>query len=382
MGATGVLLASGGAGSAAPVVQVCVFLRVHNIGDIGLSVLTRVRLSDGGVERVGTLGYRIDAIGNAQDGLSYGLASRGLAGQFADGAHVIRVDLAGAVSDLGPVRAGSVLVGATAGAIVGDHLVVRAGGNLHAIDVNPRSATYLRLVRTTALRPADLASTVDDFDLRPSDGMLYGVTYGRVVRIDPRSGDVSIVSSPKLPDSRAYGAALIGPDGALYAAGDRSDGRSRLYRIGLNVGAAVESIAAWVAVDSSDATGCVSTPHPPPQVSPPPAVARPSITTRQPTSPTSPATPAGSPIRTPVSAKRLVSSAPPFPDEPPVVVPPVMTPPAVAPAVARAKFRSHPTPQAARDADNRTQEKRRWGIAVIVLVMGSGAAASAHGRRR
>ncbi|WP_436494445.1 DUF6923 family protein [Actinokineospora sp. HUAS TT18] len=269
-GAAGMLLGAGPGAAAQPT---CVFLRVHNIGDTGLSVLTRVRLSDGTIDRVGALGYRVDAIGHVPgSAVAYGLASRGLTGPFHDGAHVLAFDGSGSTRDLGPVR-GDVpwdgLVDAKAGAVVGDTLVVRDARSLYSIDIDPRRPTYLSVVRTVELRPAELARTVDDFGVR--DGMLYGVStyaayFGQVVRIDPVSGAVTQVPGPRLPGGRAYGAALIGPDGALYAAGNRTAQRSRLYRVELRADAEVREVAAWPAVDSADATGCMT---PGPQPSPP-----------------------------------------------------------------------------------------------------------------
>ncbi|CRK62088.1 LIPOPROTEIN VSAA (FRAGMENT) [Alloactinosynnema sp. L-07] len=266
----------GGPGEASPRPGGCQFLRVHNVGDTGLSVLTRVRLSDGMIDRVGALGYRIDAIGHVPgSSVSYGLASRGLVGGFRDGAHVVAFDANGAVRDLGPVR-GAVpwdrLLDAKAGAIVGGTLVVRDSRRLHSIDIDPRNPTFLHVVRTVELRPAELARTVDDFGVR--DGMLYGVTthvsfHGRVVKIDPTTGSVSWVPGPRLPGGRAYGAALIGPDGALYAAGNRTWGRSRLFRVELREDARVQPVAVWPAVDSADATGCVTGSTPPPGTTPP-----------------------------------------------------------------------------------------------------------------
>ncbi|HVK24478.1 MAG TPA: hypothetical protein VM677_24230 [Actinokineospora sp.] len=265
VGAGALLLAEPGAAASSE--PDCVFLRVHNLGDTGLSVLTRVRLSDGVIDRVGALGYRIDAIGHVPGaGVSYGLATRGLTGLFPDGAHVVAFDAAGTVRDLGAVR-GELpwdgLADAKAGAVVGGALVVRDYRYLYSIDIDPRRPSYLSVVRTVELRPAELARTVDDYGVR--DGMLYGVTthatvHGQVVKIDPATGEVSQVPTPRLPGGRAYGAALIGPDGALYAAGNQTWGRSRLYRVELREDAQVRAVAVWPAVDSADATGCLSAP--------------------------------------------------------------------------------------------------------------------------
>ncbi|SDI45195.1 hypothetical protein SAMN05192558_104404 [Actinokineospora alba] len=485
VGAAGAM-ATTGPGAAAPAQAGCVFLRVHSVGGLGLSVLTKVRLSDGALDRVGVLGYRVDALGHAPGSpLSYGLASRSLTGPFADGAHVITVDARGAVRDLGPVRGPDLpkdrLTGATAGTIHQGDLLVRDGHYLYAIELDPNSPRYLGLTRTTELRPYELARTVDDFDTR--DGMLYGVSahvayYGKVVRIDPVTGRVTYALGHKLPAGRPYGAALIGPDGALYAAANRIAGRSRFYRVDLYTPhASVRPIAVWPAVDAADATGCVANAPAPPPVGgptatntrppapgagptqtntrpPAPGVGPPQTNTRPPapgvgppqtnTRPPAPGVgPPGTNTRPPapgaapsqtntrphepgvavpegnvlppmseISGSVGITLFPPAPGAngptatntrppaPPVVLPPlppapsptappttpipppppqaVASPPPAPPATKRPKFRaSEPPPPVAMDTrGDKTEKKRRWGVAVLVLVLGAGAAAS------
>lgn len=454
VGAAGVVV-TGGSGAAAHPPPGCVFWRVHSLGDLGLSVLTKVHLTDGAMDRVGVLGYRIDALGHAPGSpLSYGLASRGLTGPFADGAHVITIDAKGAVRDLGPVRGPGLpadrLVGATAGAVHRGDLVVRDGPVLYAIDLDPRSPSYLGLARTTELRPYELARTVDDFDAR--DGMLYGVSshatyYGKVVQIDPLTGRVSYAHGPKLPAGRPYGAALIGPDGALYAAADRITGRSRFYRVDAH---GVRPIAVWPGVDSADATGCVTTA---PAVPPPPVGGSTATNTRPPApdqapthsntippapghgppqSNTIPPAPGQGPPQSntrpqsPGAGPPMSNVLPPMPEisgsveitlfppppgtmgptatnvRPPTppVVPPIPPPPpsptappttpipppppqaaapqrAAPPAPKRPKFRQAEAavPPAMDNRADSTEKKRRWGVAVLVMVLGAGAAA-------
>jgi hypothetical protein len=61
----------------------------------------------------------------------------------------------------------------------------------------------------------------------------------------------------------------------------------------------------------------------------------------------------------------------------PVVTPPPATPPTPTTARVRPEKKAVPV---ARDTGQRTEEKRRWGLTALILVLGGGAAA-AHGRR-
>ncbi|MBC6448170.1 DUF6923 family protein [Actinokineospora xionganensis] len=442
VGAAGVMAVTG-PGTAAPAPAGCVFLRVHSIGDLGLSVLTRVRLADGALDRVGVLGYRVDALGHAPGSpLSYGLASRNLTGPFPDGAHVVTIDAKGTVRDLGAVRGPGLpkdrLTGATAGTIHEGDLLVRDGHYLFAIELDPNSPRYLGIARTTELRPYELARTVDDFDTR--GGMLYGVSahvayYGKAVKIDPVTGKVTYAIDPKLPPGRPYGAALIGPDGALYAAANRIAGRSHFYRVDLHdPHAAVRPIAIWPAVDAADATGCVAS-------APTPPVGGPTATNTRPPAPgvgltqtnTRPPAPGAAPPQSntrphePGVAVPESNSLPPMPEisgsveitlfppapgaagptatntgppVPPVAPPPIppapsptappatpipppppqvaVQPPPAPPATKRPRLRAseEPPPVAMDIRGAETEKKRRWGVAVLVLVLGAGAAAS------
>ncbi|PPK68877.1 hypothetical protein V5P93_001249 [Actinokineospora auranticolor] len=369
----------------------CVFYRVHST-DYGLSVLSSVDLADNTITRVGTLGYRVNALGySARRNTLWGLASRNADGVFADGAHVVAIGGDGSVADLGPVRrlnpgqVPDLLRGATAGAVVGDRLVVRDGVALFQIDIDPDSSTYLSLVGVRTLSPAPLANAVDDFDVR--DGEAYGVsnadpTVGQVVRIDLDSGQVSRVDAPGLPGGTSYGMVVLGTDGALYAASNRQLEQSVLYRVGLAPGAPVTTLTAWPAVSSSDATSCLpgmapaTTPPPTPPPSPQPPA--PAPTTRA---------PAISTTRPPISPTPIpiVPPPPPTPDAQLATTAAPQAPPPIPPAPSARRFRAVATttpPHATRRARTATQEKRRWGVTVLVLVLGGAAAAGASRARR
>ncbi|MDQ3404607.1 MAG: hypothetical protein M3548_14655 [Actinomycetota bacterium] len=481
----------------------CVALRVHN-PDGGLSTLTSVRLPDGATTRLRTLSHRVNAIGySRRTNLAYGLASHGKAGAFQDGAHVVTLTSSGVLADLGPPRdlPEGKLMRATAGTVDGGLLRVRDGRALYNIDIDPDSPSYLGVVSQVRLWPSEFARTVDDFDLRPSDGLLYGVNtlpfLGRVVRINPRTGAVSHVLGPRLPGGH-FGAVAVGPDNALYAATNSQAGRSRLFRVGFRETSTVTPVAVWPSVSSSDMTGCageitppstpgvpgvsppvqpsvtpssnpVSTPsfpstpmlpvikppvmnvpplpivkppkppkppwwpcppgswlpHPPrppwiwppwlcpkppkPPVPPKPSVPKPPVTTtspapkppvtttppppRPPVPPAPPPPPVPRPPTVPVPPRATTRPVPipapppaPVPNEVPTVVPPPPPPPPtqVVPVTERPRFDPPPRREqrAATSSRDATEKKRRWSLALLVMVIGAGAAMASRGRHR
>ncbi|GLZ42930.1 hypothetical protein [Actinokineospora sp. NBRC 105648] len=402
-------LLSGGEGQAAPIRAAdCVFYRVHST-DRGLSTLSRVQAADGTVVRIGGLGHRVNAVGySVRSNTIWGLSTRSTGGSFDNGAHVVSIAGNGAVVDYGqvhringlPFPAGR-LAEATAGTVVGDLLVVRDRRALFSIDVNPASNTFLGLVAVTPLWPSDAVRDVDDFDFRATDRRFYGVTTddrrsAAVLRIDPDTGRVSTVDGVRLPGAGAYGAVVVGPDNSLYATVNDSHDRSRLFRVGL-AGGQVDEVAAWAAVSSSDATGCLPSAAPP-VIPPSPSPTSPAPQLPEPPNEPPPvaAPPAPLPVPVPVPAPRTtVATTSPAAEvpvlPPPVVVPePVRTQPALSPTPipvvppARATNRQSPTTTVVATSDRthrKTEKKRRWGLTVLILVIGAGAAAASSRRR-
>ncbi|MBC6447336.1 DUF6923 family protein [Actinokineospora xionganensis] len=342
---------SSGPAAAAP--AVCVALQVQS-GKAGLSALVRVELPGGRATPVADLGFRVNAIGYAaaQD-VAYGLASHGRSGGLSAGGHVVTISRDGQVTDRGPLRSPGQAHGATAGAVSGTRWYLRSGSALSVVDVDPASRTYLTVVSTVSLRSPGLSQTVDDFDLGP-DGLLHGVAaQGRLVTINPVDGDVREVGTPSLGGGRSYGAAVTGPDGMLYVLGEQVRGQSVWFRISLRSPAAVESVVNPASPDHTDAAGCLRA-RPGPT---PPPVAVPPLPAQQPP----PARPAVNPTITPSP-----------------VAPPSGAPAVGQPAGSPPSRRPYKTATAVPRADTRlgrTEEKRRWGLAVLVLVLAGGAGA-------
>ncbi|MFC4912531.1 DUF6923 family protein [Actinomadura gamaensis] len=127
----------------------------------------------------------LDALGyDSRDGLLYGVASSAVDGT------------APTVQAIDP-RDGTVLATAplpqdtyTAGAVSADGLFyVRGRRTIRVVDVTDPKMR-MRVVRTFAVRRALL---LDDFAVRPKDGLIYGVDDARhvLVRIDPRTERVT-----------------------------------------------------------------------------------------------------------------------------------------------------------------------------------------------
>jgi hypothetical protein len=374
--------AANGQGSA------CIALQVHNIRPEGLSALSRIELPGGAVTQLGEIGYRVNAMGYSPDqNLVYGVAEANRNDQFPGGAHVVTIDRDAQVTDLGPVsRAGgqhvpwSVITGATAGAIHGNKWYLRKDSLLYTVDIGPASRSYLTVLRVTPLRLTSLAVGVDDFDFDPADGLLYGVSMswsgnGSVVTIDPGTGSVRTVPGSRLPANGPAGSAVIGADGALYVTSNRDDQRSVLYRIARDGSGSVTELASGPQLATSDAAGCltgttsppVSTApgNPPPGPLPPPN----SPPTGSQAAAPPPSAPTPTPTPTPTSAVAPAGQSSP---------PPLAT---VSPPATRvSKPRPSQALATAVKRDHHTALKRRWGLAVLVLIFG--ASAAAHGMRR
>ncbi|MET8761719.1 hypothetical protein [Lentzea sp. NPDC004782] len=315
---------------------------------------------------IARLDYAVNALGySAALGRLVGLTSKGHA-WWKNPSHVVLIDQKGAVSDLGPVDthwfpADDV----SAGTVVGTTFYVRDNARLHAIDIDPASASYLKIVRTVVLDWPALA--LDDFTADPAGG-LTGVSAaghgpGEVVSFDPVTGRVLSRREIKdLPGKTTYGAVVINSTGTVFAVNNGYQGRSRVYRI---TGTTAVELSAGPQQGMIDAAGCLPNPMPP-RIEPP--APRPEV----PPPPPAPK-PAPPPARTPA----------------PVVPPPPVTttapPPSVRPQpvpVRVARQKPQPVKKIAVQAESTPLTKsRKWAMATIVLVMLGAGAAAARARR-
>lgn len=357
----------------------CEVLQVRTRG--GTSVLHRVRLPDLTDTQVGVLPHRMNAIGySTAQGWAYGVAEG-----FADGGHVMALRPTDPPLDLGPVIAGRAdtprnpLEHPTAGAIRGNRWYVLEDEYLYTVDINTSSPTFRHVLSSISLEQRHGPFSVDDFDIGP-DGLLRGVaqTYAgipAVVRLDQRTGVVEPVSwlPTLLPDS--YGSAVTGGDGALYITANRSGG---LYRI--SRGGELDELAELPGMSSSDAAGCLRKPTPPEPPSPAPPSPPPTST---PSATPPPSTPAPPPPAPPTSSA-TAEPPPPAPRPTPTRTPAPPPPPPPAEEPSESPGTTVPTsPSEEPDAEetgHTTQEKRRWALAGLVLLIGGGAAVRRLGR--
>lgn len=319
------------------------------------STLVRLSLPSGSATKLDKVGNELNAIGYAPaQNLLYGVSTR---------SEVVTIDRRGVAVVRGKVHG----VGdATAGAISGSTLYLRDGLKLMSLDVDPASPTYLKIIRWKWL---SWLADVDDFDFGP-DALLYGVTgSGAVVSIDPVRGHVRIIAKPKALPHGTYGAVLMSSGRVLYAVNNRSDGKSRLYRIPLSAPQTAAEIAAYPPAAVTDAAGClpappvVEPPPPPtpPQPPPPPAAQRPVV-----------------PPAAPSPAPGTTTPAPPAESAPEAVPPPI-------PPAPTAKPKKSPPPSvrpAAAPVRPDTEKKRRWALTTILLILGTGAAVATTSRNR
>ncbi|MDI2032277.1 hypothetical protein QFW96_26905 [Saccharopolyspora sp. TS4A08] len=358
---------------AAEAAPACEALQIRTSG--ATSVLHRVRLPGFTDVRVGELPYRINALGYSRSpGWAYGIAEG-----FADGGHVVALRPSDPPLDLGPVVAGrgdtpwNPIGHPEAGAIRGDRWYVLDEDYLYTVDVDPDSPTFRHVLSSRALERRHGPFSVDDVDFGP-DGLLRGVaqTYTgipAVVRLDQSTGVVEPVRwLPELPPD-SYGSAVIGQDDALYVTGNRSGG---VYRIG--EGETVK-LAELPGMSSSDAAGCLRRPPPPPPPppppSPPPPTPAPPTSSEAPQLPSPPPVASSSPEPAEPRPTPTPSAAPPPPEDRPE------DPPSETPESAT------PTPSEETDSEesgHTTQEKRRWALAGLVLLIGGSAAVRRLGR--
>ncbi|QUH02620.1 hypothetical protein HUO13_19065 [Saccharopolyspora erythraea] len=341
----------------------CTMLRVHSETPVAMSTLSAVELPSGARNGVRLLGHRVNAIGySAVQGLVYGVAARDRDGAYPDGGHVVTIDPAGRTADLGPLRGPHRFVAPSAGAVSGKRWYIRDHAILYTVDIDPESPAYLRVVRAVPLHPL---SWVDDFDVDPATGLLHGVTSGLVgrplvVAIDPSDGSADVVAEVRIASAREFGSAVFGPGNALYVTANAVRGRSRLYRVERDGSARL--LESGPPMASSDAAGCLAADPPPPPPPPPEPAPPPPI-------PPPPPAPPPPPVPAPVPGVPPAADPPPAPPPPPPEPPPA-DPPTAPDRPLRPEREEEPEEQA-----HDTAEKRRWGLAALVLLLGAGAAA-------
>jgi hypothetical protein len=361
----------------------CVALEVQTAeGGGDVSTLTSVDLSTGRTRPVRTLDFMVNAIGytRGQD-VVYGIALHDLSGLFGAHDHLVHIERDGTTGDLGEVVGPHwTLTDPTAGVVIGSTLYVRAGDLLYEIDVDPSSTSFRHVVRSVRLAPAWLADTVDDFDLNPADGLLYGVSTvdgdagGTVVSIDPDTGTVREVRSPPgLPAHTSYGSVTL-DNTVLYATANDVAGRSRLYRVPLG-GGSVTELTSGPPARITDAAGCL-----PPRLGPTPTSAPPPGTNAPATPPPLSAPPAAGQALPPVHHPTAPTSATGTSTTPTSSTAQPAAPPTTSPPGAS-------KPHAIRSAAGRDQsdaqlvQQRRWALALLVIIIGGAAAARARPSR-
>lgn len=216
----------------------------------------------------------------------------------------------------------------------------------------------LRLVSAVVLEPHDFG----DIGVDPVDGRLYSVSdSGELVRVDRSTGRIEPVRGiPGLPADH-YGSLVVGPGREVYVAGHRR-GIYRVERDG-----SVTRLGEGPSTTASDMAGCLASPPEPPTPTPP-----------EPPEPTPTESPRP-PRPTPTPA-RTATSSPSAPPTPTTTATRTPSPPtASSPEDARAGLEPAPSasaePSSESDAEaegtgHSTEEKRRWAVATLVMIIG------------
>lgn len=346
--------------------------QVHTVGKHASSRLVAIDAGTGKMSRSTRLDHAVNAMGyDRTEGQFVAVATRRGGHPIGDGGHIVAITPEGETRDLGPVRAPSggrekvAVAGAYSGTVTGGRLLLHLDGDLVAVDVRPRSATFLHVVSRVRL---PRLPSFGDWDARPGDGALYAVsTQGRgpsrLMRIDPDSGAVSETPVPALPGEGFFGAVAFDDAGRYLYAVDNHQA-STLYRIGLD--GTATGLASGPGLPGSDAAWC----RHPAKPAPAPTSAKPTVKPRPRTSPTpppavAPPPPRPAPTRAPVTTPPATTAPPPSP-----------TPVAVVKATRKRAAVVEPPP------DDRRTTTVRWGVVLLVLGLGGVAAVKPIARVR
>ncbi len=161
---------------------------------------------------------------------------------------VVTIDRQGTIRERGAAPKG--LSGARAGTVSGRRWLVRAGGELVAVDTSS--------LAVVSRVPLSAYVDVDDWDVNPDDGKLYGLATGllqtSLVRIDPGTGEVTrVYSFGLLPLLDSYGAVAIDMRGTMHAL---HSGSGRMYHMPLNNPGRFTTTNPGLHSGTSDAAGC------------------------------------------------------------------------------------------------------------------------------
>ena len=144
------------------------------------------------------------------------------------------------------------------------YIYISDNPRFYVVDLRPNSTTYMKLVDPTNGyveqtsnfgTPLSTPITISDWGYNPKDGFLYGVrnTDGNVVRVDPTTGQVTILTTtPALP--AIYGAIGIDGSGTMYSIENNS---GIVYRYIISGNTATSEVFSQSATSTqNDATIC------------------------------------------------------------------------------------------------------------------------------
>ncbi|MPZ00792.1 MAG: hypothetical protein GEU97_23030 [Actinophytocola sp.] len=197
---------------------------------------------------VATIHAPVNALGyESSHGRFFAIASQ------ADGSHIVAIDPAGGVTDLGPAPDGT--GDAYAGAIANGRWYLHGRGDLVVVSVDPHAPDYLDVVTR---RPLSRELDVGDWDVEPETGLLFGVEAsgpdpGRLTTVNPATGKVSVVALAGVPGGRDFGAAVVDGLGTLHVLRNAS---GVMYHVPLDDPRNTTSMKLTDPARSVDAAGC------------------------------------------------------------------------------------------------------------------------------
>lgn len=186
--------------------------------------LYTINVGDGTITLVGTDTELQGSNGGNTNGINaigFNTADRFIYGWNSSTRQIVRVGQSGVAEFLGPTPAGLNGYGPNVGDVFNGRLYLLSGTQMRVVDLATNAVV--------ASLSSSALNQLTDWAFNSADGLLYAVRNndGAILRIDPVTAAVTVVSTVTVPTGSAFGAQYFDDQGSLYAS--RNDGT--IYRV-------------------------------------------------------------------------------------------------------------------------------------------------------